>query len=80
MRIQMIEIASAVWINFKDQYIKINMTKEAKIMKCFKNKEKWNTDFTFEVNKAHNELKNIIDSFLSKINLNQLIITKFINV
>ena len=32
----------------------------------FKNKEKLNTDFTFEVNIAHNELKNIIGSFLSK--------------
>ena len=39
MRIQMIEIASAVWINFKDQHIKMNMTKEAKIMKCLKIKK-----------------------------------------
>ena len=35
MRIQMIKIASKVSINFKDQYIKINKTKEAKMMKCF---------------------------------------------
>ena len=31
----MTKIASKVSINFKDQYIKINKTKEAKMMKCF---------------------------------------------